>query len=134
MKIRYINCIKSLGNEFKIIVIENSNDKNLKYQLEKNFLKFKCILSEKNLGYAKGNNLGLSMVKTKYALIINPDAEVHSQTINNFFLAVKLNPDFAIIAPFIQEKNDSKLEENVKELLEVKNVKGFAMFLNIDQV
>ena len=90
-------------------------------------------MSEKNLGYAKGNNLGLSMVKTKYALIINPDAEVHSQTINNFFLAVKLKPDFAIIAPFIQEKNDSKLEENVKELLEVKNVKGFAMFLNMVQ-
>ncbi len=127
------NCIKSLGNEFKIIVIENSNDKNLKYQLEKNFSNVECILSEKNLGYAKGNNLGLSMVKTKYALIINPDAEVHSQTINNFFLAVKLKPDFAIIAPFIQEKNDSKLEENVKELLEVKNVKGFAMFLNMVQ-
>ena len=127
------NCIKSLGNEFKIIVIENSNDKNLKYQLEKNFSNVECILSEKNLGYAKGNNLGLSMVKTKYALIINPDAEVHSQTINNFFLAVKLKPDFAIIAPFIQEKNDGKLEENVKELLEVKNVKGFAMFLNTVQ-
>ena len=67
-------------------MIENSNDKNLKYQLEKNFSNVECILSEKNLGYAKGNNLGLSMVKTSYALIINPDAEVHEDTISNFLL------------------------------------------------
>ena len=43
------------------------------------------ILSDKNLGYAKGNNLGLSLVKTKYALIINPDAKVKNQAIDSFF-------------------------------------------------
>ena len=48
----------------------------------------RCILSTKNLGYAKGNNLGLSMVDTSYALIINPDAEVQSQAIDNFFLTI----------------------------------------------
>ena len=83
------NCIKSLGKDLKIIVIENSNDKKLKDKLEKEYSNLKCILSDKNLGYAKGNNLGLSMVDTNYALIINPDAEVESQTINNFFLTIK---------------------------------------------
>ena len=91
-------------------------------------------MSDKNLGYAKGNNLGLSMVKTKYALIINPDAEVQNKAINNFFLIATAEPNFAIIAPFIQEEKNNILSNKIKEgICEVKSVKGFAMFLNIEQ-
>ena len=130
---KILNCIKSLGKNFQIIVIENSNDKKLKDKLEKDYPNLKCILSDKNLGYAKGNNLGLTHVKTKYALIINPDAEVNSKSIDNFFLSAKENPDFAIIAPFIQESHKSDVSEIRKGVIKVKNVKGFAMFLNLNQ-
>ena len=131
---KILNCIKSLGDDLKIIVIENSNDERLKNKLETKYTNLKCILSKNNLGYAKGNNLGLSMVDTKYALIINPDAEVDNQSINNFFLTAKNKPDFAIIAPFIQESKISEPSEKVnKGVYEVKSVKGFAMFLNLDQ-
>ena len=82
---KILNCVRSLGKDIKIIVIENSNDKKLKLELEKEYSNLKCILQDKNLGYAKGNNLGLSLVKTKYALIINPDASVQKEAINNFF-------------------------------------------------
>ena len=101
------NCIKSLGKDLKIIVIENSNDKKLKDKLEKEYSNLKCILSDKNLGYAKGNNLGLSMVDTNYALIINPDAEVEIKLLI-IFLTSKKKPDFAIIAPYIQETNNKE--------------------------
>ena len=131
---KILNCIKSLGDDLKIIVIENSNDERLKNKLETKYTNLKCILSNNNLGYAKGNNLGLSMVETKYALIINPDAEVDNQAINNFFLTAKNKPDFAIIAPFIQETRISEpSEKENKGVYEVKSVKGFAMFLNLDQ-
>ena len=62
------NCIKSLGKEIKIIVVENSNDNKLKQKIENEYSNLKCILSEKNLGYAKGNNLGLSFVKTQICI------------------------------------------------------------------
>ena len=104
---KILNCVKSLGKDIQIIIIENSNDKKLKDKLEKEYSNIKCVLSDKNLGYAKGNNLGLKMVKTKYALIINPDAEVQNEAIDNFFLTAKNKPDFAIIAPFIQEENNN---------------------------
>ena len=131
---KILNCIKSLGKDINIIVVENSNDKKLKDKLEKENSNLKCILSENNLGYAKGNNLGLSLVKTKFALIINPDAEVQSHTIENFFIAAKAKPNFAIIAPYIQEtKNSISPKEKKLGIYEVKNVKGFAMFLNLEQ-
>ncbi len=131
---KIVNCIKSLGTDFKIIVVENSNDKNLKNKLEKEYSNLECILSEKNLGYAKGNNLGLSLVKTKYALIINPDAELDNEAIKNFFVSAKSNPNFAIIAPYIQETKKNDLSDGTnKGIIEVENVKGFAMFLNLKE-
>ena len=131
---KILKCLKSLGKDFEIIVIENSNDKKLKNKLENEYPNLKCILSDKNLGYAKGNNLGLSMVKSKYALIINPDAEVHNQAIKNFFLATKEKPNFSIIAPYIQEEKNNSFSKNTKKrIYEVKSVKGFAMFLNLEQ-
>ena len=129
---KIVNCVRSLGKDIKIIIIENSNDKKLKDKLEKEYPNIKCVLSDKNLGYAKGNNLGLTMVETKYALIINPDAEVQNKAIDNFFLTAKNKPNFAIIAPFIQEKNNQNFKPN-NEIFEVKNVKGFAMFLNLKE-
>tara|TARA_B100000575_G_C23086436_1_gene626143 strand:- start:638 stop:1483 length:846 start_codon:yes stop_codon:yes gene_type:complete len=131
---KILNCIQSLDKSTKIIVIENSNDKKLKERLEKEHTNLKCVLSDRNLGYAKGNNLGLSMVNTKYALIINPDAELHNQAINNFFLSAKSNPNFAIIGPFIQDsKINNQSASQKKGIIEVNSVKGFAMFLNLDQ-
>ncbi len=130
---KIINCINSFSSSIKIIVIENSNDQNLKIKLEKNYTNIDCILSSENLGYAKGNNLGLSKVKTKYALIINPDAKVHSQTIKNFFLTASNKPNFAIIAPYVQESNTISDDNVRKDIIEVKSVKGFAMFMNLSQ-
>ena len=130
---KIVDCIKSLGSDLKIIVVENSNDKKLKKKLEIEYPNLQCILSEKNLGYAKGNNLGLSLVKTKYALIINPDAKINSDTISNFFSSVRSNPNFAIIAPYIQEENNNSLIDKKEGIVEVKSVKGFAMFLNLKE-
>ena len=37
-----------------------------------------------NFGYGKGNNIGLRATTTKYALILNPDAQLFPETLNNF--------------------------------------------------
>ncbi len=130
---KILNCIESLGKDIKIIVIENSNNTQLKEKLEKDYSNLNCILSDENLGYAKGNNLGLSLVKTKFALIINPDAAADEDTINNFLSTAKIKSDFAIIAPYIQEEKSNVNLETAKGIFQVKSVKGFAMFLNLEQ-
>ena len=66
----------------------------------------KCILAGENLGYAKGNNFGLSKIETKYVLILNPDAILDKKCIDNFLECVQNKSNFAIMAPMAQE-NDS---------------------------
>ena len=123
-------CLNSLNNQCKVIIIENSKDIDLKKKIEKDFTNVEFFISDNNLGYAKGNNLGLSKVKTKYALIINPDTEVEKNTIKNFFEIIKKLQDFAILAP-ISENKDLAYKEKI--LKKVKFVKGFAMFLNLSE-
>ena len=132
---KILKCLKSLGKDFEIIVIENSNDKKLKNKLENEYPNLKCILSDKNLGYAKGNNLGLSKVTSQYALILNPDTTIESQAIENFFVSADKYKNFSIIGPAVQEDKDKikyKNKDN-QDLIEVNTVKGFAMFLNMKE-
>ncbi|RPG97029.1 MAG: glycosyltransferase [Candidatus Pelagibacter sp. TMED165] len=130
---KIFNLLNSIDGRVKVIVIENSNDADLKKDIENKYNNVECILSSKNLGYAKGNNLGLTKVKTKYALIVNPDAELGQNTFKNFFISAEKNPEFTIISPLVQEKKDIEKYYNLKndKLIEVENVKGFAMFLNL---
>ncbi len=131
---KILDCINSINPEIKILVVENSNDNDLKIRLNKDYKNVECILSNDNLGYAKGNNLGLENVNTKFALIINPDAKLEKNAINNFFISAKNKPNFSIISPMIQEgQNKNDLTNSENNLVEVETVKGFAMFLNLEQ-
>ena len=129
---KIFSCINSIGLNTKIIIIENSNDQILKKKIQSKYHNVECILSKENLGYGAGNNLGLSMVKTSYALIINPDASLKNNAIKNFFITINNLEDFGIIAPVSQnEKYDNFDIKYDKKIKEVDNVKGFAMFLNM---
>ncbi len=130
---KIFKCLDSIDKRVDIIIVENTNDISFKKNIENKYNNVKCILAGENLGYAKGNNLGLSKVKSKYALILNPDSVVEKNTIENFFLSAKKKPSFAIIAPKIQDEKNYLENDNNKELIEVEKVKGFAMFLNLNQ-
>jgi N-acetylglucosaminyl-diphospho-decaprenol L-rhamnosyltransferase len=128
---KIINCLNSISSKYKVIVIENSDNFSIKKKLEDEYENVTCFLAGENLGYAKGNNLGLSKVKTPYALILNPDTLVNENTIEKFFDVIKKIDNFAIIAPAVQdEKNDYN---NYKYFIEVNSVKGFAMFLKLSE-
>ena len=129
---KIFGCIESIEKSIKIIVIENSNDEKLKEEIHSKYQNVECILSKENLGYGAGNNLGLSKVETSYALIVNPDVTLNNDAVNKFFLSINNLGDFGIIAPISQNEkyNNFNINED-KEIKEVDNVKGFAMFLNM---
>ena len=130
------NCLNSIDKQAKVLVIENSNNLSFKENLEKEFSNVECVLTGANIGYGSANNIGLKKVKTKYALILNPDATLHPSSLENFIKATEKIYDFAIMAPYIQEEKDKFDKKNdLKNIspVEVENVKGFAMFLNISE-
>ena len=127
------SCLDSINQDYKILIIENSKNIKFKENIEKKYSNVVCELTGENLGYAKGNNLGLSKVKSSFALVLNPDTLMKKKSIDNFFNTALKYDDFAIIAPAVQEKKDFKILEKNNNVFEVESVKGFAMFLNLDK-
>jgi GT2 family glycosyltransferase len=128
-------CIKSIKPSIKIIIVENSNDINFKSYLENKFSNVEVIIAKENLGYGKGNNLGLLKVKTQYAFILNPDVVLEDDCLLELHKAqLLLKEDFVILAPnllnnygfFLDRKNDLR-----NEITEVDYVIGFAMLINL---
>ena len=127
-------CLNSITSEAKIIIIENSSNINFKNELEKKYSNVECFLTNENLGYAKGNNLGLSKVKTDFALILNPDAILDNKTLDRLLITANKHSDFAIIGPAKQDEySETNLNDIEEEVFEVNSLKGFAMFLNLSQ-
>ena len=131
-------CIRSINSSIKIIVVENSDNIEVKNYLENKFLNVEVIIAKENLGYGRGNNLGISKVNTQYAFILNPDAALEENSLKELYKAkLILNDDFAILAPnllnnygyFLNENNNSQ-----DEILEVDYVKGFAMLINLKSI
>ena len=131
-------CIKSINPKIKIIIVENSNNIQVKDYLENKFLNVQVIIAKKNLGYGTGNNLGISKVDTQYAFILNPDAILEKNSLEKFYKAqFFLKDDFTILAPNLFNNYGYFLNSNKninKEILEVDYVKGFAMLINLKKI
>ena len=125
--IKVLSCINSLPREIKILIIENSDNQKFKEEIEKTYSQVECILTGENKGYSVANNIGLQKTKTKYALLLNPDTIVAKDTIKNFFIAAESNPDFWLLGP----ENKDNLNISNKNIVEVENLKGFALFFNL---
>ena len=128
------NCLDSIPNEYKVVVVENSKNSEFKNKVEEKYSNVECMLAGDNLGYAKGNNLGLSTVSSEYALILNPDTKLDKNTLKNFFITASKIKDFSIIGPAKQDEfNEHEISSEKEDFFEVNELKGFAMFLNMEQ-
>jgi len=125
------NCLKSIPPQIKVIIIENSNNINFKKNIENQFSNSECILMGENKGYAAANNAGLKLVKTRYALVLNPDTILDKNAVENFLISAKKNDEFWLMGPANDQKKKINFDNN--GLAEVENLKGFAIFFNISK-
>ena len=122
------NCLNSIPPKIKKIIIENSQDKNLKSTLENKYENLKCFLMSENFGYGKANNFGIKKSKTDFVFILNPDTILTPNFLENFLDKLKFEK-FSIAAPLEEnDNNDYYFKKN--GIADVEHVKGFAMFLN----
>ena len=131
-------CIQSINSNIKIIVVENSDNFVVKKYLENKFSNVEVIITKQNLGYGKGNNFGISKVKTQYAFILNPDAILEKNCLSELSKAqINLKDDFTILAPNLSNNYGyfSSQKNNLQnEILEVDYVKGFAILINLKKI
>ena len=136
------NCIQSIDSDIKVLVVDNSNSKEFKENIENKYKNVSCILSEKNSGMGAGNNLGIKNIKTDFAFILNPDVILEPNSINNLIEESQKLESFGIISPIEVNKDypnyklidSSKENIDLKEPFKVKSVDGYSMLINLKRL
>lgn len=129
------NCLKSIyknspKSSFEIVVVDNDVKREIKQRLHKQFPKVVYIESPGDLGYGKGNNLGVNYAKGEYVFILNPDTIVQKGAIDTLLKFSDTNKDVGIVAPTLSDKDGKCYPmQGTKKLTPVRGV--FALsFLN----
>jgi len=140
------NCIQSIDKNVQIKLIENSGLFEDKDTFEKNFPNLSINCTGANLGYGGGNNYGFNLVKTNYALILNPDVVCHKGFFDEIRLYLNDELNYSIIGTnlkndsifksygyFNENKNNKFVNSsNLDSLTRVDWVVGCAMLIKLD--
>lgn len=92
------NCLKTVfektdGVDFEIIVVDNNSDDNSCTMVKNEFPQVKLIESKKNLGFGRGNNLGVEKAEGDYIFFLNSDCELKNNAIKILYDFMQDNSD-----------------------------------------
>lgn len=99
------DCLKSvkqsLVGDFKveIIVVDNASNDGSVEMVKREFSETRLIINEKNLGYGKGNNVGIKAAKGEYVLVLNSDTIIDKGAIEKLVEFLDKNKGVAIVGP-----------------------------------
>ena len=139
-KKKILKFLEYIPKTYKIIIIENSEDINLRNIVNESYKNVDIYLSS-NLGYGTAANLGRSKINTKYFFLFNPDIEGIDEKYIKSFLenAERLNNNFSCLGPRYKNISHKTLKQSNKDLEigEVYAISGAAMFFytkNFDKI
>ncbi len=96
--------IKSIpfNEKMEVIVVDNASEQNEASIILKKFPQVKVIRSEKNLGFAGGNNLGIKEAKGKYIFLINNDTIFKEFNVDSLINRLESSPQIGMVCPKIR--------------------------------
>jgi GT2 family glycosyltransferase len=89
------NAIKN--NDAEIIVIDNNSSDDSCAMMKQRFPDVKLIENKENLGFPKGNNIGVAQAKGEYICILNPDTVVSEDTFMKVLAFAKKQSHLGIV-------------------------------------
>jgi GT2 family glycosyltransferase len=93
---------KNTFHPLEIIVVDNASKDNPTEGWRKKYPSVKFIRSDKNLGFAGGNNLGVKEATGDYLFFINNDTEITSHLIEGLVTTLDSDPTVGMVSPKIK--------------------------------
>ena len=90
------------NNSMEVIVVDNASIKDEATFIQKKYPKVKVIRSEKNLGFAGGNNLGIKAAIGKYIFLVNNDTIFKDFNIQSLIDRLEASPKIGVVCPKIR--------------------------------
>jgi GT2 family glycosyltransferase len=100
-----LECLRSLNQqdykELEIIVVDNASKEDPAQQILAEFPTVRYIPSDRNLGFAGGNNLGVAVAQGEYLFFINNDTELTNTCIDRLSNFLDEHPGCGAVSPLI---------------------------------
>jgi GT2 family glycosyltransferase len=93
----------------EIVVVDNASTEDSSELFKSQYPEVIFIRSEKNLGFAGGNNLGVSKSSGKYIMFLNNDTEVHSGFLEPLVRLFERNPKAGVASSKILYFNSAEV-------------------------
>lgn len=100
------------GFTFEIIVVDNASEDGSPQMVKRKFPKVKLIKNKENLGFAKGNNIGIKIAKGEFIFLLNSDAYLIDGSLKNLVARARQIPNLGAIAPQILNE-DRSIQQSV---------------------
>lgn len=99
-------CLRSIyasiiSMEYEIIVVDNNSSDGMLSEVKSEYATVNFVELSKNVGFAAGNNAGISIAKGRVLLLLNPDTIVEKDTIDSLFNRLLQDGSIGIAGPKI---------------------------------
>lgn len=109
-------CLQSLKSidydNYEIMIVDNCSDDNSVKRLKIEFPEYKILKSDKNHGYANGNNIGIQYAidnGNDYVCVLNSDVVVEKDFLSKIISAMVSNDEVGIAGPCICKYSDRSI-------------------------
>ena len=90
------------NENMEVIVVDNASNNQEADVIVQHYPQVKVIKSERNLGFAGGNNLGIQAAQGKYLFLVNNDTVFKDFTVQTLIDRMESSPEIGIICPKIR--------------------------------
>ncbi len=130
-----VQCLKSLSSgagqyAMEVIVVDNASTDGSPEEVETNYPHVCLIRNKTNLGFAKGNNIGIRACKGRYICLVNSDVEVLENCIPRLLEYLESHPDVGMVGPRIIGSN-AKLQRSCRGFPSLWNMFCRALALDV---
>lgn len=103
-------CLKSIFHytkiEIEVIVIDNKSEDGTVEMIREKYPQVKLIVPDDNLGFSKGNNLGMDIAQGEFFFLLNPDTYFIDETIDQLY-QYAINHSSDLIVPKLLNTDQS---------------------------
>ena len=96
-----LQCLRSIQDrddalEVQVVVVDNASSDNSVDELRPQFPDVQWIALEENLGFGRGNNVGLEACTGRYVLFLNPDTIISQDTLSTMVRYLDAHPEVGL--------------------------------------
>lgn len=97
------NCLRSVfgqaGLALQVIVVDSASSDGSPERVAEQFPQVELVVCQENVGFPRGNNLGMERANGRFILLLNPDTVVHGDALAKMVSYLEESPTVGVVGP-----------------------------------